>query len=287
VLGPVLFLIYISDIGSELPAGVDYALFADDLKIFHPEENILQQGLDGIHRWSVKWQLPLNLSKLELLRIGRQGTDHNLTVGGEKLVESSSVRDLGVLVDKKLNFKDHIDKITVDANRKANFILRRFRHLGKTTLATLFSSTVRPSLEYCSTVWSPVGKTLIKKLEKVQRSFTKRIRGLKDVSYVERLAEVGLMTLHQRRHLMDLIMVDKITSGNSCNPREMFFAGANDRTLTLRGHSRRLEIPVHCHGVTRRMFWRRVLKPWNELPTEVAEANDDFKTRLSVYLRGT
>ncbi len=135
-------------------------------------------------------------------------------MGGEKLVESNSVRDLGVLVDKKLNFKDHIDKITVDANRKANFILRRFGHLYKRTLATLFSSTVRPSLEYCSTVWSPVGKTLIKKLEKVQRSFTKRIRGLKDISYVERLFEVGLMTLHQRRHLMDLIMVDKITSGN-------------------------------------------------------------------------
>ncbi len=85
-------------------------MFADDLKLFHRDESLLQQGLDAVHRWSLRWQLPLNINKLELLRLGRQSPEHNLTVGGEPRKESDKARDLGVLVDRKLSFKDHVNK---------------------------------------------------------------------------------------------------------------------------------------------------------------------------------
>jgi hypothetical protein len=125
-----------------------------------------------------------------------------------------------------------------------------------------------------------------KTIEKVERSFSKRIHGLRDLSYDQRLLELGLPRLEQRRLMIDLQLTARITTRRSCNPAEMFFNKATDRSLTLRGHNRRLGVPVHSHGVSRRMFWHRVLIAWNELPQEVVQARNDFKTRLSVYLRG-
>jgi hypothetical protein len=74
--------------------------------------------------------------------------------------------------------------------------------------------------------------------------------------------------------MIDLQLTDRITTGRSCNPAEMFFNKATDRSLTLRGHNRRLEVPGH--GGSRRMFWRRVLIAWNELPQEVVQARNGF-----------
>jgi ribonuclease P/MRP protein subunit RPP40 len=129
VCGPFLFLAYVSNIDEELNPEVGRALFADDLKIFHPNGSVLQDSADKILKWSSNWQLPLNTTKLELLSIGHVGESTEIRIAGDCVPISSTVRDLGVTMDSGLSFKDHVHKITIEGYRRANFLLRRFKHL--------------------------------------------------------------------------------------------------------------------------------------------------------------
>jgi len=63
------------------------------------------------------------------------------------------------------------------------------------SLVRAFLVYVRPILEYSSVVWSPCLNCEIEEVEKVQRSFTKSLKGLKTSSYSDRLCRLGLPSL--------------------------------------------------------------------------------------------
>ncbi|BHF62595.1 hypothetical protein SprV_0200558000 [Sparganum proliferum] len=82
VLGPILFLIYIDDCIHDLDC--DIAMFADDIKLWtvirnEDDEAKLQANLDRLEQWSGYWHLPFNVSKCNILRIGRTSTAHRQT----------------------------------------------------------------------------------------------------------------------------------------------------------------------------------------------------------------
>ncbi|GAB0175530.1 hypothetical protein GRJ2_000018200 [Grus japonensis] len=102
---------------------------------------------------------------------------YNYRWGRERIESSPKEKDLGVLVDGKLNV----------TRRSSEVIL------------PLHSALVRHHLEYCIQLWGPQYKTDMELLEQVQRRTTKMIRGLEHLSYEERLRELGLFSLEKRR----------------------------------------------------------------------------------------
>src|SRR5260221_6431592 len=77
-------------------------------------------------------------------------------------------------------------------------------------LVRAFIASVRPSVECCSVISSPSYIELVEAFESVQRRFTKRLPGLRDVPYLDRLNVLGLRTLDYRRLVADLTMRCKI-----------------------------------------------------------------------------
>ena len=63
----------------------------------------------------------------------------------------------------------------------------------------LFNSYIKSKLEYCSVVWSPVDQGGINEVEKIQQAFTKKIEGMEELDYHQRLKECGLYSLERRR----------------------------------------------------------------------------------------
>jgi len=107
----------------------------------------------------------------------------------------------------------HIQQITTKAHQRANSILRCFMSGNVTLIVRAFGVYVRPVLEYNSITWSPHRKQEIMMTEKVQRRFTKRIRGYENLTYTDHLTKLTLPTVELRRLHLDLIYCYKIVFG--------------------------------------------------------------------------
>ena len=74
-------------------------------------------------------------------------------------------------------------------------------------MKTLFNSLIRPLVEYICEIWNPYKIKLINEIEQIQRSFTHRISGMRDMDYYERLKTLGISSLQRRREKIIIINI--------------------------------------------------------------------------------
>lgn len=283
VLGPVLFLIYINDLVSDLECPV--LLFADDAKIFkeiRSQEDIeaMQRDLKRLETWSVKWLLNFNADKCVTMHIGHRNPHVDYALNRTQLKESTTEKDLGVHVSADLKPSHHVNIAAAKGNRMVGLIKRHFPEMDLDTCHTLYCALVRPHLEYAVQSWSPYYRKDIIELEKVQRRMTKLVPELKDLDYEARCEALGLTTLEKRRRRGDLIETYKILNGFEDIDYKIFFEYSDTSTrsntckLKKRGHWRTL--------VRANAFSVRVVNSWNSLPEDVVNAPSisSFKSRL-------
>ena len=166
----------------------------------------LQANLLKLVEWSHKWQLPFNQDKCKVIHYGRKNPcfDYYMTDENKPFPAVEEEKDLGVTFDQKMKFSNHVDGICASANRKLGVIKRTFSTMDETGFMLLYKSIVRPSLEYCSTVWHPYFKKDITKIEKVQRRATRQVQSLRHLNYEDRLKHLNLPSLAYRRHRSDM-----------------------------------------------------------------------------------
>jgi len=179
--------------------GIKAKLFADDVKAYceindETDTVCLQKALDIIANWAEEWQLSISVSKCNILTIGLTGNVDTTEyyIDDSQLPRVGVCRDLGITITSDLSSSQHINEIVNKAHQRANHIIRCFLSGHTSTLIRAFIVYVRPILEYNCVIWSPSLKRDIDLIEKVQRRFTKRLRGLKDLSYTERLLRLNI-----------------------------------------------------------------------------------------------
>ena len=268
VLGPILFNIFINDISDNFSDDVRTQLFADDLKLYTDLDlthtpNTLQIHLDHIQTWSAKWQLYISNNKCFHFTIGHENHPNTLILSNSIVPHCSSIKDLGVILDSSLKYKSHIMDISARAKQRAALIHRCFASRSIKNLTRAYTTYIRPMLEYATTVWSPSQIYLINTIESVQKQFTKRFPGLKNLTYEERLKLLGLQSLEHRRLIFDLVLCYNIIHGHSAIPLDQMFS--LNKNTTLRGHPLKITQPLPKNNTVKSFFAYRVIAPWNSL----------------------
>jgi len=123
-------------------------------------------------------RMKFNKAKCRVLHMVRGNPKHRHRLGGEWLKSSPEEKDLGVLVDEKLNMSWQCALAAQKANRILGCIQRSVTSRAREGILPLHSALVRPHLECCIQIWSPQHKKDMDVLEQVQRRDTKMIRGL-------------------------------------------------------------------------------------------------------------
>ena len=286
--------------------------FADDSKwarkvMGEEDREAFQLGIDHLQEWAETWQMEFNQGKCHVLHLGRNNRRYEYTMGGKKLEETEFEKDLGVMIHQTLKPSMQCARAAKKGNSVLGQMLRGVGYRDKKVFIDLYKTYVRPHLEYCSAAWSPwqVGDTEL--LEAVQRRAVKAVSNLKSRTYEDRLKELGLDSLAERRKRGDLIQAYRVFSGHDrVDPATWFKRSIPaDRNVQLvldrptegrptvegavttrrQGGFWNVDTP-EWNGEIRRNFWSvRVCDPWNDLPDslKMTESVNGFKNALDEH----
>lgn len=280
VLGPLLFLLYTSDIRHHISSFCSF--YADDTKIYSNPltcHQVIQQDLYNIQEWSDIWLLPLNTTKCVVLHLGKSNPRLPYSMNNTTLSTVNSHDDLGVLITMNLTWSDHIARQVKKANSRVYLILRVFENADHNTLSKLFKLYVRPILEFANSVWCPSLVRDVNLLENVQRRYTRLAFGHDRPPYEARLHLLNLPLLSTRRIRGDLIITYKTLHNNTSPIRHLYKLNNDER---LRGHPLKLLRDPFRSVVRQNFLTLRVFYRWNSLPHEIvcAPSLNSFKARL-------
>ena len=277
--------------------------FADDTKMqgkvdAAEDTATIQEDLDSVIAWSSKNNMSLHEDKFIYLRYSTAKSSllnelpftaeysEYTTTSGHLLKPSEVARDLGVQLSSNYSWTYHIGEMVRCSRNIASWVLGVFRNRSSFIMLQLYKSLVRCRVEYCCPLWNPLKVESIQQIEDIQRYFTRRIAGLQNINYWERLFKLKLLSLQRRRERYMIIHVWKILNNLAPNDINMGF-NENKRLGT------KVKIPAFSKtapsSVVRlydESFAVHSGKLWNILPKEVTEVKtlDGFKVLLGKFL---
>ena len=286
VLGPLMFLLYINDITRHIESPL--RLFADDCILYKtiktPEDATkLQQDLDLLHEWAVKWQLRFNVTKCTIMRFTRSLSPiiFNYKLNGNNLNTSSEHSYLGVTLDSKLSWSSHINNTAAKANRTLSSLKHNLSKCSSSVKESAYLAIVRPSLEYASVVWDPYHNSKIEHLEKVQRRAARWVVNnfSRHSSVTAMLQHLQWPTLQLRRKISRLQTLYRIIHKEYPLSVPSYFTSMKRSTRLY--HPKRFILPNSFTNAHQNSFYPKTLRDWNNLPSNIIELNNiDLFTEL-------
>ena len=280
ILGPLLFTMYVND----LPKAVSQCnvkQYADDTTMFHAAnsaselEAVLEKDLNSVCQWVDENKLKLNVKKTQLLLLGRKGRaqeleDVNVTLNGEQLSRSRTVKCLGVSIDDGLTWREHIESL----RRKCFCGLAKLRKLREVlpteTKRKVYNALVLPHLDYCSVVWQECTKELQQKVERIQNYGMRLILSKPPrTPSAELRTALGWTPLTERRRLSRLALVHRCVH-KKCPEymKDMLVSNETVGCRMTRGFEKLHLFRVNTE-LFRRSFTFRGSQDWNSLPENI------------------
>lgn len=240
VLSALLFIIYINDLPSIVQS--PSFLYADDTSLFETHKNFsicckrIQASLDSILNWSHQWRVKFHPDKCTYTIFSNRQIPPQLTspltLGLFSLKQNPTPTVLGLVIDNKLTFKEHLQKTLASASRKLN-LLRKISGqnwgANRTTLSLIYRTYILPTLEYASSAWyhSKYANTL----NTLHNSALRLILGAKISTPIHILhAELNFLTLTARRQQKLLKITYKTTFLHTKHPLKLLLQQQPSRT---------------------------------------------------------
>jgi hypothetical protein len=224
-----------------------------------------------------------NATKCQVVRVTnkRKPIHASYTIHGHTLEVAKSAKYLGVHVDSKLSFNNHVDAITKKAKCTKAFFSRNLSHSSQKVKEAVYTTFIRPSVEFAATSWDPHTQRNSKKIEQVQRSSARFVMGdyRRTSSVTSMLEHLDWPSLQERRYQNRLQMMYKLRYNLVDIPWSSYLTHLSTRT---RGHSSRFTIPHACSTAYASSYFPRTIRDWNNLPVDPAayQSLNAFKSAL-------
>ena len=215
-----------STIPDNVSQGTRVSSFADDTRASRGMKTFLDPGqlqhdIETIYKWATEVNMEFNGDKFECIRYW---PDEDLGAvfkeefkytneEGKTIEEKEDIKDLGILLSNDLSFGKHIDKVESSCTKIVGWALRTFRTRSTNTMLVIWNSLIQSRLDYCSQLWSPSKASEIAKIEDVQRHFTRKIDGMNQLTYRQRLKKLHMYSQERRRDRYMVIFIWKIAMG--------------------------------------------------------------------------
>jgi hypothetical protein len=189
-LSPNLYNIFTSDPPSL--ENTEIAIFADDTALYTSHSNAqviiqnLQEAINVLQNYYLEWKIKINPTKSQCIYFSKRRSVRylpttDLNICGSSIPWSDEVKYLGVLLDKKLLFRNHI-QYSIEKTQKMfkifYSILNRRSKMNVKNKIILYKVALRPILMYCCPIWSKCALTHRNKIQIIQNKFLKTILNL-------------------------------------------------------------------------------------------------------------
>ena len=297
ILGPLLFLLYINDLPNCL-SNCKPRMYADDTHLTYASSNLenlqfcLNEDLANVFDWLQANKLTLNMTKTEFMLIGSRQRLNTLTtspiirMNSTQVSKVSATKSLGVMIDDKLDWHDHIEKLT---KKIASGIgaLKRIRHLiPASTLHLIYQALIKPHFDYCDIVWGNCGKTLRDKLQKLQNRAARVLTFSNyDADTTELLEFLGWKNLARQQEIHKATMMFRCLHGLAPEYLCSKFTW-RDPAYNLRDSENKLNVPLPRTNYYRNSFSYNGATLWNSLPCDIRniESLGVFKRKINDIL---
>ena len=294
VLGPLLFLVYINDITNNVDSNI--RLFADDTTIFVDVDDpvvaadTLNNDLQKMSDWANQWLVTFSPPKTQSMIISYKKDAHHPAVflNGTQIEEVSSHKHLGVTISNNLKWNNHILDVVVKASQKVDVLSRLMYKLDRHTLNILYTTFIRPTLEYGDILLCNLTENQKYSIEIVQKRAGRIISGAtrgqsRNVIY----EELGWESMETRRERHCILYFHKILHGQTpaflsdLVPGHIF-----ERVSYELRNANNIDVTPARISILHNSFIPYTTRLWNRLPQHLRNIHefDEFKCE---YLKDT
>ena len=202
VLGPILFNIFIND----LFLFVNDTLicnFADDQTIYAHGKTIdividkLESDLKIVLDWLDNNSLVPNPKKFQIMFLGTKRKQKLcLDINGATTLSTTQIILLGIKIDWKLKFNQHVNMLCDKANSKVGAMSRIRTKLTLDQKILLYNSFILSQFGYCTNVWAFHGKTVDKRINSIQKRSLRAIYDEFNLDLGQLLQKGNHVTVH-------------------------------------------------------------------------------------------
>ena len=190
-------------------------MYADDMSLYAIINNendykAFQNDLNNLFLWCTKWGLKINYDKCKVVHFCSKNFKFPYTSNNNLKTVTESEIIFGMTINDLLLFDKHIYTKVKKGYNFSNMILSNIKGSNIETYISLFKCYVRLILEYGAVIYMPYYMYLIDAIEKVQRNFIKKLPGLCNITYLQRLNVCKIESLEERNIKIDLTWMYKI-----------------------------------------------------------------------------
>ena len=239
---------------------------------------MLQNDLNNILDWTKIWGMSFNVDKCEQMTVTNKKNPISTQyyIGNNILTKKETIKYLGVLIDKKLTFKQHIQVKSQKATTVLNMLKRNLHFAPKSVKCKAYQACVQPILEYASNCWAPTSKTLSNKIEMVHHNAAKFVSNrypkkgqYQNFSISKVLHDLGWISLEERRKQSRLVMAYNLLNGHlilepTMIPKMKYKRPVRQCNEVKVGTANQLMEPESDLDVTKSTFFFATPKMWND-----------------------